>query len=165
MVKQSNKNLRRSYLYTNARTKEGNRKLLESLVKQAKPAYFPDCIIIDLEDGVPSETEKLKVREAYFKDNKTITILKNYKQQGARIILRINSQETKFFKDDLSLALKMLYLDGIAVPKIKTIKELKTVEDKVRKLYLKTGRRLEIHPIIETKEAFCFREEIFLCHL
>jgi len=43
---------------------------------------------------------------------------------------------------------------------IKTIKELKTVEDKVRKLYLKTGRRLEIHPIIETKEAFCFREEI-----
>ncbi len=105
-----------------------------------------DIVCFDLEDSVPDEekeTARKLVREA----------LKNRLQYTSEVYVRTNSPTSGMISQDLE---KIVWkgIDGIVIPKVNNIKELKKIEKKLESLEKKRKLRpIELMPSIESAEG------------
>ena len=112
-----------------------------------------DIVCFDLEDSVP-EKEKKNAR-SIIND-----FLKQRKQFLPSFYFRTNSPNSKYFEEDLKSLVKK-GVDGIVIPKVNNVKELKKIEKILSKL--EKSRKLskiEIMPSIESSEGVVNSYEI-----
>lgn len=119
----------------------------EKFMEKAK-VCDTDAIIFDLEDAVP-KTKKEEARQ----------VLKGYLEQGGfqgkQLFLRVNELGTDDLKEDLKLV-KAQWLDGIVVPKINNISDIKVFSNLLAECENREGLdagTFKMLPLIETAEA------------
>ena len=102
-----------------------------------------DIVCFDLEDSVPDK-EKKKAR-ALIKNT-----LKQRKNYFADIFVRINSPESGIVEADLKEIVQK-GIDGIVIPKVNSVKELKQIEKTISTLEKKRKiKRIRLMPSIES---------------
>jgi citrate lyase subunit beta/citryl-CoA lyase len=132
---------RRSLLFmpgSNARALEKGRNL---------PA---DGLILDLEDSVAPDA-KAAAREQIAQ----AIAAKGFGQR--EIIIRVNGLDTSWWGDDLAMAARTRP-DGILVPKVSSVEELKTIAERLDALG--AGPELMVWAMIETARAVLHAEEL-----
>lgn len=127
---------------------KNNRRYFSSslMINAAEPKHLnkldelaPTIAVINLEDGIADS----KKEEAL---NLAATFLSNLKNSNALITIRTNEINSPFFERELEI-INILKPDAVRIPKLRSTKELLSLEDKIDK-------DIDIHLSIETKEAF-----------
>jgi citrate lyase subunit beta / citryl-CoA lyase len=109
-------------------------------------ALKADIVCFDLEDSVP-ETEKENAR------NLIKNALENRSQYASSIFVRTNAPSSGKIPKDLD-AIVRKGIDGVVVPKVNNIKELKKIEQNISSLEKKRKLRgIELLPSIESTEG------------
>jgi citrate lyase subunit beta/citryl-CoA lyase len=115
-----------------------------------------DMVCFDLEDSVPDK-EKKKAR-SLIKNT-----LKQRKEYSPNIFVRTNSPESGKIDSDLD-AIIQKGLDGIVIPKVNSVKELKKIERSINSLEKKRKiRNLRLIPSIESTLGVINCYEIASC--
>ena len=105
-----------------------------------------DIVCFDLEDSVPN-VEKKKARKL-IKDS-----LKNRSEYTPSVFVRTNSPVSGKIPDDLKEIVQK-GIDGIVIPKVNNIKELKQIEKAISSLEKKRKlSKIELIPSIESSEG------------
>ena len=105
-----------------------------------------DVVILDLEDAV-ALAEKVKTRDIV---RETLKL-----PRDVAVIVRVNAYDTPFCYGDLC-AVVCPELDGIMLPKLESVADLKSVEWLIRNLELQQGMEpgaIDLIPIIETAKG------------
>lgn len=110
------KRLRRSMMFLNCQK--------PALIKDPY-VYKPDSIMLDLEDAV-AEKEKDAARYSLYH------ALQEIDYRGVERVVRINGLDTKFWKEDIRASVAG-GADAIRIPKTETAKDVKMVEEEIRK--------------------------------
>ncbi|MCV0430934.1 CoA ester lyase [Nitrosopumilus sp.] len=112
-----------------------------------------DIVCFDLEDSVP-EIEKSKARKLIK------TALKSRKSYSSSIFVRTNSPNSGKIPDDLKEIVQK-GIDGIVIPKVNNIKELKIIEKSLSRLEkTRKIKPIQIIPSIESAEGVVNTYEI-----
>jgi citrate lyase subunit beta/citryl-CoA lyase len=110
--------------------------------------FGADCIILDLEDAV-SLTEKDAARILVG------SMLGSLDREGTEIIIRINSLQSPFWKEDL-LAVTLCKPQAIMLPKSQEKSDIEFIDhelSKIEKEYSLTVGQIDIIPLIETAQG------------
>jgi len=108
------------------------------------PSLGADCVVLDLEDGTP-EPHKLASRQAL-----AVTI-GGLREAGMKrgVYVRVNDPRSPHHAGDLTAA-ATAGADGVAIPKLSTVAELRRAVAVLEPLEAATGRRLGIIGGIES---------------
>ena len=115
------------------------------------PDMFPkaiasgaDMVCIELEDGIAIK-DKDEARKNTIEALKTLEV-----KSGVELVVRVNCQRTKFGLLDLEAFISSkLKVKAIMLPKVKTLDEIKFIDDLLTDCNLDT----DLHVIMETNEA------------
>ena len=102
-----------------------------------------DIVCFDLEDSVP-DNEKKNARKLIK------SALKDRKSYGSSIFVRINSPSSGKIPDDLKEIVQK-GIDGIVIPKVNNVSEMKNIEKNISKL--EKSRKLKIIQVIPSIES------------
>jgi citrate lyase subunit beta/citryl-CoA lyase len=94
-----------------------------------------DAVVLDLEDSVPA-SDKSKARAA----------VSAWLASAQPVLVRVNTSESEWFRDDLSLGLKP-GIAGVLLPKAERVEEIRLVAESF-------GAEVPILPQIETARGF-----------
>lgn len=108
------------------------------------PRYRADAFAIDLEDGTP-ESDKVSARRAL---PRVVALLRDRGLKG-RLFVRTNEPRSPHTVADLEAAVETR-IDGIMVPKLSTVAELKDIGAALSRSEARTGRSIELIGLIET---------------
>lgn len=118
----------------------------------------PDIICYDLEDSVPAnekETARKMVLQTFSKNDVSQVKITNPDMidKDTLIFVRINSFESGFYKDDLKSIISP-GLDGIVIPKVNKVEDLKRIIETIETLENKLGgEKIKIIPSIESSQG------------
>ena len=115
-----------------------------------------DVVILDLEDAV-AVAEKVKTRDIV---RETLKL-----PRDVAVFVRVNAYDTSFCYGDIC-AVVCPELDGIMLPKLESVEDLKSVEWLIENLEREQGMQpgaIDLLPIIETAKGQANLREIVLC--
>lgn len=115
-----------------------------------------DVVILDLEDAV-AVAEKIKTRDIIRETLK--------RPRDVAVIVRVNAYDTPFCYGDLT-AVICPELDGIMLPKLESVEDLKSVDWLIGNLELMQGLEpgsIDLIPIIETAKGQANLRDMVLC--
>lgn len=111
------------------------------------PKYQADAYVIDLEDGTPA-AEKSSARRNL---PAAISSLREQNLQGL-LFVRTNQTSSPYFEDDLAVVLGTM-IDGVMIPKLETVGDLRRVDAALKETEDRTGRVLGLIGMIETPQG------------
>lgn len=115
-----------------------------------------DILCFDLEDSVP-QNQKQTARELIHNELQETS---KYQQQ---IYVRINSPKSDYLNDDL-LVITKCKINGIVIPKVSTVEELKMIENKLSNLEIRNKfNHIKIIPSIESAQGVINSYDIASC--
>ena len=114
-----------------------------------------DILCFDLEDSVPKNQKQI-ARELIHNE---LQETNKYQQQ---IYIRINSPKSDCLNEDL-LGVTKCKINGIVIPKVNTVEELKMVENKLSNLEINKFNQIKIIPSIESAQGVINSYDIASC--